>query len=161
MRYSRNYSAKYVHWCPLLEAFSQFIDKEGCVANDDNALCRCSASKQIGVADYGSGLDRNRDLFRHSAECGVVGGKEAQRFRDRLLSGRTQPRVVDYWRIDFRFEHWFRARGWSRRRGSNQWSRFSTLRASRLVFAGAGMGVRPVLHAIDGVHHAGIPGAPL
>ena len=35
------------------------------------------------------------------------------------------------------------------------------LRAARLVPAGAGLGVRAVLHALDGLHDAGVPGAAL
>ena len=35
------------------------------------------------------------------------------------------------------------------------------LRTARVVPAGAGVGLRAVLHALDGVHDAGVPGAAL
>ena len=43
--------------------------------------------------------------------------------------------------------------------GRNQRRGHGALRIARLVPVGAGLGVRSVLHAVHGVHHAGIPGA--
>ena len=46
-------------------------------------------------------------------------------------------------------------------RGRHRRRRHGALRTARLVPAGAGLGLRAVLHAVDGLHDAGIPGAPV
>ena len=75
--------------------------------------------------------------------------------------GRPQSRLVDHRRVDLRVEHRLGARRRTGGSGRHQRRCAGPLRTARLVLAGAGLGLRSVLHALHGLHHAGVSGAAL
>ena len=100
-------------------------------------------------------------LLRRAALRGMVGRPKEEGYGRRLLSRRAQPGLGRHRRIDLRVEHRLGAHRRTGRLGRHQRRRDGALRTARLVPAGAGVGVRAVLHAVDGVHDAGVPGAAL
>ena len=107
----------------------------------------------------GPRLADDRALLRRARRRRLLGGVEEQEHRRRLLPGRPQPRLVDHRRLDLRVEHRLRARRRPRRLGRPGRRRDGALRAARLVPAAARLGVRALLHALAGLHDAGVPGA--
>src|SRR5579862_9704476 len=72
--------------------------------------------------------------------------------------GRAQSGVVDHRRIYFCFQYRVRTHCWTRGSGRHQRRGHGALRIACLVPAGAGLGVRAVLHALNGFHHARVSG---
>ena len=105
-------------------------------------------------------IDHFRLLLR-ARRAHDLRGPEQQGHGGRLLPGGAQFGLVARRRLHFRVEHRFGTHRWSgrvrggRRRGAR------TLRAARLVPARAGLGVRALLHAVDGLHDAGVPRTPV
>ena len=92
---------------------------------------------------------------------GLVGHSQRQGFGGGLFSGRPQLELVDYRRVYIRVEYRLRACGRARGSRRHQRSGAGALRIARVVPAGAGLGLRSLLHALHGVHHAGVSGAAL
>jgi len=88
----------------------------------------------------------------------MVGGFPTKRLCRRLLPRGAQSQLVDHWRVHFRVQHRFGTRRRTGRRGRNQRRSPGPLRIACMVFAGIGVGIRAVLYAVHGFHHARVPG---
>ena len=106
-------------------------------------------------------LDHALGLLRRRPRRGVVGRSAGAGHRGRLLPGRAQSGLVARRRLHLRVEHRVRARRRTGRIRRDRRRRAGPLRAARLVPARARLGVRAVLHAVDGLHDAGVPGTPV
>src|SRR5947209_1093125 len=113
------------------------------------------------IAYYYARLADDRSLLRNPALRGMVGDPQAEELGGGLFPRREEPRVVGDRGVDLRVEYRLGAYRRLGRLGRHQRRRDGALRTSRMVPAGAGLGVRTVLHALHGFHHAGVPRAAL
>ncbi|MCK7527564.1 MAG: hypothetical protein MZV64_63140 [Ignavibacteriales bacterium] len=106
-------------------------------------------------------LDHRPRLLRDHPRPGLEGhAPEAEDLR-RVLPGRPQPRLAHRRRLHLRLEHRRRAPRRPGRLGRDRRRGHGPLRAPRLVPARPGLGHGAVLHALEGLHHARVPGAAL
>ena len=89
----------------------------------------------------------------------MVGHSQEQGHGGRLFPCRPQSRMVGCGRVDLRLEHRLGTRGGAGRVRRHRRRGDGPFRAPCLVPAGAGLGLRPLLRPLDGLHHAGVPGA--
>ena len=99
--------------------------------------------------------------FAHHPRPGLEDHAREAEDLDRLLPGRPPPRLAHHRRLHLRLEHRRRAPRRPGRLGRDRRRGHGPLRAPRLVPARPGLGHGAVLHALEGLHHARVPGAAL
>lgn len=106
-------------------------------------------------------LDRDRRILPGHPGPGLVGHPAEDGHDDRLLPCRPPPGMAYRGGFHLRLQHRLRASRGPGRLRRNRRCGAGPLRTTRLVPAGAGLGHGTLLHALEGLHHARIPGASL